>query len=162
MEDEFLIVVKEIFERLVPRELRMSVAESCTGGLIAHEITNLPGASLFFDLGVVSYSEGSKRSVIGVGASLLRKHGTVSEEAAVAMAEGVRRLTDTDVSLAITGIAGPAALEDKDVGLVYMAVSLKDMIESKGMSFKGDRETVKRKASLEALKFLNQVLRLWL
>jgi nicotinamide-nucleotide amidase len=162
MENEFLMVVKEVSERLVPRDLRMSVAESCTGGLIAHEITNLPGASLFFDLGVVSYSEKSKRSVIGVSASLLRKHGAVSKEAAVAMAEGVRRLTDTDVSLSITGNAGPAALEDKEIGLVYMAVSLKDMTESKGMSVKGDREMIKRKASLEALRFLNQVLRLWL
>ena len=140
----------------------LSVAESCTGGLISHEITNLPGASLFFGLGVVSYSEESKKSVVGVSSSLLRKHGTVSEEAAVAMAEGVRKLAGADVSLSITGIAGPAALEDKDVGLVYMAVSLKEMIESRGMSFQGDRETIKRKASLEALKFLNQVLRLWL
>ena len=162
MDNEFLTVVKEISERLVQRELKMSVAESCTGGLIAHEITNLPGASLFFELGVVSYSEESKRSVLGVGGSLLKKHGTVSEEAAIAMAEGMRKLAGTDVSLSITGIAGPAALEDKEVGLVYMAVSLKDMTESKGMSFKGDRATVKGKASLEALKFLNQVLRLWL
>ncbi|MDA8431520.1 MAG: CinA family protein [Nitrospiraceae bacterium] len=162
MENDFLTVIKEISDRLVQRELRLSVAESCTGGLISHEITNLPGASLFFELGVVSYSEESKKSVVGVGGSLLRKHGTVSEEAAVAMAEGVRKLAGVDVSLSITGIAGPAALEDKEVGLVYMAVSLKDMTESRGMSFKGDRETVKRKASLEALKFLNQVLRLWL
>jgi nicotinamide-nucleotide amidase len=162
MDNEFLTVVKEISDRLVQREMKMSVAESCTGGLIAHEITNLPGASLFFGLGVVSYSEESKRAVLGVGGSLLKKHGTVSEEAAIAMAEGVRKLAGTDVSLSITGIAGPAALEDKEIGLVYMAVSLKDMTESKGMSLKGDRETVKGKASLEALKFLNQVLRLWL
>ena len=162
MENEFLTIVKEISDKLVQRELMLSVAESCTGGLISHEITNLPGSSLFFELGVVSYSEESKKSVLGVGASLLKKHGTVSEEAAVAMAEGVRKLADTDVSLSITGVAGPAALEDKEVGLVYMAVSLKDMTESKGMSLKGDRETIKRKASLEALRFLNQVLRLWL
>lgn len=162
MENDFLTVVKEISDKLVQRELRMSVAESCTGGLIAHEITNLPGASLFFELGVVSYSEESKKSVLGVSAFLLRKHGTVSEEAAVAMAEGVRKLADSDVSLSITGIAGPGALENKEIGLVYMAACLKDMTESKGMSFSGDRETIKRMAALEALKFLNQVLRLWL
>jgi nicotinamide-nucleotide amidase len=162
MEEEFLTIVKEISGRLNEADLQLAVAESCTGGLISHEITNLPGASKFFDMSVVSYSEGSKKSVLGTGASLLRKHGMVSEEAAVAMAEGVKRLSGADVTVAITGVAGPERLEDKDVGLVYMAVCLRDMVESKGMSLPGDRETIKRKASLEALRFLNQVLRLWL
>ncbi len=162
MENEFLTVIKEISDKLVQREFRMSVAESCTGGLISHEITNLPGSSLFFEAGIVSYSEESKKSVLGVGSSLIKRHGTVSEEAAIAMAEGVRKLTGTEVSLSITGVAGPAALEDKEIGLVFMAVSLKDKTESKGMSLKGDRETIKRDASLAALRFLNQVLRLWL
>ncbi len=162
MESEFLTVVKEISGRLMGKGLKLGVAESCTGGLISHEITNLPGASKFFDMSVVSYSEKSKRSVLGIGTSLLKKHGTVSEEAAVAMAEGVRRLSGTDVSLSITGVAGPEPAEDKDVGLVYMAVCLKDVVESKGLGLQGDRETIKRGASLEALRFLNQVLRQWL
>jgi PncC family amidohydrolase len=162
MENEFLTVVKKISDRLTEKGLKLAVAESCTGGLIAHEITNLPGASLFFDISVVSYSEKSKRSVLGISASLLRKHGTVSEEAAVAMAEGVKKLSGADVSLSITGVAGPESLEGKEIGLVYMAVCLKDMVESKGLSLHGDRETIKRDASLEALRFLNQVLRLWL
>lgn len=162
MENEFLTVIKEIADKLTGKDLKLGVAESCTGGLIAHEITNLPGASIFFDISVVSYSEKSKRSVLGISASLLRKHGTVSEEAAVAMAEGVKKLSGADVSLSITGVAGPASLEGKEIGLVYMAVCLKDMVESKGLSLHGDRETIKRDASLEALRFLNQVLRLWL
>ncbi len=162
MENEFLTVIKVIADRLTGKDLKLGVAESCTGGLIAHEITNLPGASKFFEMSVVSYSEKSKKTVLGLSGSLLRKHGTVSEEAAVAMAEGVRKLSGADVSLSITGVAGPEPLEDKDIGLVYMAVSLKDMTESKGLSLHGDRETIKRDASLEALMFLNQVLRLWL
>jgi len=162
MEEEFLTSVKEISGRLTEKGLKLAVAESCTGGLISHEITNMPGASKFFDMSVVSYSEKSKKSVLGAGASLLKKYGTVSEESAVAMAEGVKKLSGADVTLAITGVAGPGRLEDKDVGLVYMAVCLKDMVESKGLSLQGDRETIKREASLEALRFLNQVLRLWL
>jgi len=162
MEEEFLTIVKEISARLTEKGLKLAVAESCTVGLISHEITNMPGASKFFDMSVVSYSEKSKKSVLGAGASLLKKYGTVSEESAVAMAEGVKKLSGADVTLAITGVAGPGRLEDKDVGLVYMAVCLKDMVESKGLSLQGDRETIKREASLEALRFLNQVLRLWL
>lgn len=157
-----MTVIKEIAGRLTEKGLRLAVAESCTGGLISHEITNLPGASQFFEMSVVSYSEKSKKSVLGVGASLLKKHGTVSEEAAIAMATGVKKLSGADVSLSITGVAGPEPLEDKDIGLVYVAVCLKDLSESKGISFPGDREKVKKDASLEALRFLNQVLRLWL
>ena len=162
MENEFLTVIEEISERLEGKALKLGVAESCTGGLISHEITNLPGASKFFDMSVVSYSEKSKISLLGVGASLLKRHGAVSEEAAVAMAEGVKKFPGIDVSLSITGVAGPEPLEDKDIGLVYMAVCLKDLVESKRLSLRGDRETIKREASLEALRFLNQVLRLWL
>lgn len=162
MENEFLTVIKEISGRLTEKGLKLAIAESCTGGLISHEITNLPGSSKFFEMSVVSYSENSKKSVLGVSASLLRKHGAVSEEAAVAMAEGVRRLSGAEVSLSITGVAGPEPLEDKDIGLVYMAVSVRDMTESKGLSLHGDRETIKRDASFEALRFLNQVMRLWL
>ncbi len=162
MENEFLTVIKEISGRLTENALKLGIAESCTGGLISHEITNLPGASKFFEMSVVSYSEKSKRSVLGISASLLKRHGAVSEEAAVAMAEGVRKLSGVDVSLSITGVAGPEPLEDKEIGLVYLAVCLKDIVESKGLSLNGDREAIKRKASLEALRFLNQVLRLWL
>ena len=162
MENEFLNVIKEISGRLTGKDLKLAVAESCTGGLISHEITNVPGSSNYFEMSVVSYSEKSKRSVLGVGTSLLKKHGTVSEEAAVAMAEGVKKISGADVSLSITGVAGPEPLEGKDIGLVYMAVCLKDMVESKGLSLHGDRETIKKDASLEALRFLNQVMRLWL
>ncbi len=162
MENEFLTVIKNISGRLTEKGLKLAVAESCTGGLISHEITNLPGASKFFEMSVVSYSESSKKTVLGVSASLLKKHGAVSEEAALAMAEGVRKLSGAEVSLSITGVAGPEPLEDKDIGLVYMAVSLPDLRESKGLSLSGDREAIKRDASLEALRFLNQVLRLWL
>lgn len=162
MENEFLTVVKSISGRLTERGLKLAVAESCTGGLISHEITNIPGASKFFEMSVVSYSENSKKAVLGVSSSSLKKHGAVSEEAAIAMAEGVRRLSGAEVSLSITGVAGPDPLEDKDIGLVYMAVSVRDLTESKGLSLHGDRETIKRDASIEALRFLNQVLRLWL
>jgi nicotinamide-nucleotide amidase len=162
MDKDFLTVIERISDKLVERDYRLSVAESCTGGFISHAITNLPGASNFFDLGLVSYSEESKRSVLGISASLLKKHGTVSEETAIAMAKGVRRLSGTDVSLSVTGIAGPEIIEDKEIGLIFMAVAMEDMEKAQGIRLTGEREDIKKEASLGALKFLNQVLRIWL
>jgi nicotinamide-nucleotide amidase len=162
MDKDFLTVIRKLSDKLLERGLRLSIAESCTGGFISDAVTNMPGSSQFFDLGVVAYSEEAKRSVLGISASLLRKHGTVSEETAVAMAKGVRRLGGSDVSLAVTGVAGPEGIEGKEVGLVYMAVAIEDMEKSQGVMLPGEREEIKRQASLEALQFLNQVLRIWL
>jgi PncC family amidohydrolase len=162
MENEFLDVIREISDKLVTRNLNLAIAESCTGGFISNAVSNLPGSSKFFELSVVSYSEEAKKSVLGVSASLLRKHGMVSEETAVAMVEGVRKVGHTDIALAVTGVAGPERMEDKDVGLVFIAVSVRGRVESEGRKLDGDREEIKRQASLEALRFLNRVLDLWL
>jgi PncC family amidohydrolase len=162
MDKDFLTVIGKLSDKLLERGLRLSIAESCTGGFISDAVTNMPGSSRFFDLGVVGYSEEAKRSVLGISASLLRKHGTVSEETAVAMAKGVRRLSGSDVSLSVTGIAGPESIEDKEVGLIYMAVAMEDIEKSQGIRLTGEREEIKKQASLEALQFLNQVLRIWL
>jgi PncC family amidohydrolase len=162
MEKDFLIVVQEISDKLMEAGLTLSIAESCTGGFIANAVTNLPGASDFFNLGVVSYSGEAKKSVLGIRTAVLKKHGVVSEKTAVEMALAVKKLGHTDVSLSITGVAGPEPLENLEVGLVYMAASVRDMVESRGARFTGDREAVKKKASLEALRFLNRVLDLWL
>lgn len=162
MEAEFLIVLKEIADMLITRGMKLAVAESCTGGFISNEVTNLPGSSVFFEMSVVSYSAKAKRSVLGVGASVLRKHGTVSEETSLAMAEGIRRLARTDVGLSVTGVAGPERVEDKDVGIVFVAAAVRNAVESKGLKLTGDRETIKKKAALEALRFLKQVMKIWL
>lgn len=161
MADNHLKIIKQISDVFKENNLNLSVAESCTGGAISNFITNLPGASGFFSMSIVCYSIESKRTVLGIRASLLKKYGTVSEETAIAMAKSVRKISKTDVSLAITGVAGPESVEDKDVGLVYMAAAAGDLIESKGMRFTGSREEIKDEAAYEALKFLQQVLRIW-
>lgn len=162
MDTEFSTVVREIAEKLSGRTLKLGVAESCTGGFVSNAITNLSGASKFFKLSVVSYSEDVKKSLLGVRSSILKKHGTVSEETAVAMMEGVMKLGHTDIALSVTGVAGPERIEDKDVGLVFIAAAVGDHAESQGFKFSGDREEIKRQASLEALRFLKRVLDLWL
>lgn len=161
MDNEFMTEVAEIARKLSDN-LMLGVAESCTGGYITNAVTNFPGASKFFKLSVVSYSEESKKSVLGVSSSVLKKHGMVSEATAIAMAEGIKKIGDTDIALSVTGVAGPERMEDKDVGLVYIAAIVKDRVESQGMKFSGDREEIKRQASLEALRFLKQVLDIWL
>jgi nicotinamide-nucleotide amidase len=162
MDTDFLTVVEKIAARLTENDLRLSIAESCTGGFISDAVTNLPGSSKFYEMTVVSYSERAKRSVLGISASLLKKYGTVSEEAAVAMAKSVRELGNCEIGLSVTGVAGPETVEDKEVGLVYMAVAIEDLVKSKGTKLTGSRADIKREASLEALRFLDQVLRLWL
>ncbi len=124
MDSDLLTVVEKIAARLTEKGLRLSIAESCTGGLISNTVTNLPGSSKFYEMSVVCYSEKAKRSVLGISASVLKKHGTVSEETAIAMAKSVRELGDSEVALSVTGIAGPETVEEKEVGLVYMAVAI--------------------------------------
>jgi PncC family amidohydrolase len=162
MDNNFQKIIEKISGTLRKKKLRLSIAESCTGGFISNALTNLPGASKFFELSVICYSKKTKVSVLGISGPLLKKYGMISEETAVAMAKSVRKLGDTDISLSITGIAGPERIEDKKIGLIYMASATEDLVESKGMILRGSRERIKKQASFEALKFLNQVLRLWL
>lgn len=162
MDIHFFKIIKEISDTLTKKGLRLSIAESCTGGFISNAVTNLPGSSRFYEMSVISYSKNSKISVLGISASLLKKYGMISEETAIAMAESVRKIGDTDISLSITGIAGPEITEDKDAGLIYMAVATRDGVESKDIRLTGNREKIKKKASYEALRFLDQVLRLWI
>jgi PncC family amidohydrolase len=162
MDKDFLTVVKEISDKLTEKNLTLGIAESCTGGFISNQITNLPGASRFFEIAVISYSERAKKSLLGIRASFLKKHGVVSEETSAAMAAAVRKAGNTDVSLSVTGIAGPETTEGKDIGLVFISVAIGDLVESRGVRFTGDREEIKRRASLEALNFLNRVLDLWI
>lgn len=116
--------VGQITKHLVDAGLTLSLAESCTGGLVAKMLTALPGASRVLVAGVVSYANVAKTKLLGVPDELLRAHGAVSEPVARAMAEGIRERTGTDLALAITGVAGPdGGTEEKPVGTVYFAVS---------------------------------------
>ena len=102
----------------------VAVAESCTGGLIAHRFTDVPGSSEYFLGGVVAYSNEAKHSLLGVPENLLMEHGAVSEPVARSMAEGVRERFNADIGVATTGISGPGGgSEEKPVGLVYVAIA---------------------------------------
>ncbi|HET9521867.1 MAG TPA: CinA family protein [Candidatus Limnocylindrales bacterium] len=122
------------------RGLTVAVAESCTGGLVADAITDIPGSSGYFAGGVVSYSNEAKEQLLGVAGDVLAAHGAVSAQVARAMAEGVRARFATDVGMAVTGIAGPEGGSDaKPVGLTYVAVADRDGVDVRRHAWSGDR-----------------------
>jgi len=133
----------------------LATAESCTGGLIAHRITNVPGSSDYFNCGFVTYSNEAKIELLGVDPVLIQQYGAVSREVAIAMAEGARRQAGTSWGLAVTGIAGPGgATRDKPVGLVHIAVASAGDTIAKVYHFHGTREQIKFSTSQTALNLL--------
>jgi competence/damage-inducible protein CinA-like protein len=145
--------------RLAVAGFTLAVAESCTGGLISQRLTEVPGSSVYFMEGVVTYSNDAKTRSLGVDAELIQQHGAVSAEVAEAMAEGVRRRADTDFGLSATGIAGPGGgTESKPVGLVYIALSDDAHTEHRKLMLPGDRHLIRWRASQAALDLLRRRL----
>ncbi|MFL6208048.1 MAG: competence/damage-inducible protein A [Pyrinomonadaceae bacterium] len=145
--------------RLAVNGFTLAVAESCTGGLIAQRLTEVPGSSTYFQEGVVTYSNDAKVRLLGVPADLIGEYGAVSAQVAEAMAEGVRERAETDFGLAVTGIAGPSGgTEDKPVGLVYIALSDDAHTEHRKLLLPGDRQLIRWRASQAALDLLRRRL----
>jgi nicotinamide-nucleotide amidase len=142
------------------KKMRISVAESCTGGLIAHRITNISGSSDYFERGVVVYSNQAKRDLLKVPMETIEKYGAVSEPTALAMVKGLLKRSRTDVGIAVTGIAGPTGgTPEKPIGLVYIAIADKNNYQScKKYNFLGERELIKWRTSQEALDILRRYL----
>jgi nicotinamide-nucleotide amidase len=150
--------VQKVHELFRGKGLTLSVAESCTGGLISHYITTLSGASSYFKAGVVTYSAEAKAKFIGVSSNVMEKYGVVSRETAEEMAEKVRTAAGTDFSIATTGNLGPDVLEGKERGLVYLAVGRNGETFSKELHLTGDRTANKEEAALSALRFLIEMV----
>lgn len=137
----------------------LAVAESCTGGLIGSRITDVPGSSDYFRMGVVAYANEAKAKILDVEPFTIETHGAVSAQTAVAMAQGVRKLGNASFGLAVTGIAGPAGgTDEKPVGTVYIALSSESGTRFKGFKFHGDREEIKNVSAQAALEFLRRAL----
>ena len=139
--------------------LTLSTAESCTGGLVAARLTSVPGSSDVFVGGIVSYADEVKQAGLGVPASVLREHGAVSAETAAAMAAGARYELGTDLAVAVTGIAGPGGgSHEKPVGLVYLHASGPGVELAVDFNLPGDRDTVRRRATVAALHLLRRTV----
>jgi nicotinamide-nucleotide amidase len=144
-----------IGSELREKKLTLATAESCTGGLIGHRLTNIPGSSDFFIEGAVTYSNESKINRLGVDPELIKQHGAVSKVVAMEMAVGIQRTAGSDLGLAVTGIAGPAIEGDsKPVGLTYIAVSEGEDVKCEKFNFSQDRIRNKERSAQEALNLL--------
>mgnify|MGYP001561264346 FL=1 len=169
-------IEKTVARLLMAKHKRLAIAESCTGGLLTHRLTNISGSSKFLEAAVVAYSNKAKQKLLKIPSRMLRQHGAVSKHTAAAMARSVRAIHKTDFGIGITGIAGPTgATKTKPVGLVYIALSVPAKGEApaewrgspKGRPaetlclqclFKGDRTHIKRQASTQALRLLKKCL----
>jgi nicotinamide-nucleotide amidase len=144
---------------LLAQGLTVSVAESCTGGLLGHRLTNVPGSSAYFERGVLVYSNLAKQELLGVPEAVLRAHGAVSAPCAEAMAAGICRLSGSACGVAITGIAGPdGGTPTKPVGTVFIGLALSGRIAAHRFRFPGDRAAVKWHSAQMALDLLRRGL----
>ena len=146
---------QQVIAALKARGLTLAAAESCTGGLTAKRLTDVPGASAVFLGGVVSYTNGVKERALGVPHDMLEEYGAVSEPVARAMAEGIRRLTCADLALSVTGVAGPDK-DDRghDVGTVYIALSAENETTVQLLHLSGGRSAIRAAAADEMLRML--------
>jgi nicotinamide-nucleotide amidase len=146
-------------EILRSRKLTISIAESCTGGLISHRITSVPGSSAYFIEGLVTYSNRAKIDLLGVDPRDIETAGAVSREIATAMAKGVRHRANTDIGAAVTGIAGPEGGSDKKpVGTVFVGVAAEGHQEVRQYLFGGDRSTINLKSSQAVLDMIRKYI----
>lgn len=153
-----LDTIHKVHVILNEKGLKVAVAESCTGGLVAHALTFMPGSSGSFDSSIVCYSRHAKHRLLGLSESFLAEHGTVSEETARTMAVAAREKAGVEVGIGVTGITGPEAIEDKEVGLVYVAVAVGGKVVSREIKLGGERDEVKHAAANFALRLLFEVL----
>ncbi|HDQ45081.1 MAG TPA: competence/damage-inducible protein A [bacterium] len=144
---------------LLAKGWRVAVAESCTGGLIAHRLTRVPGSSRYFERGIVAYSNAAKMQHLGVPEEMIREYGAVSPETARAMAEGIRNLSGADTGVSVTGIAGPeGGTPEKPVGLVYAGFADSTRVLVERHRFPGDRHLNQERSAVAALDLVRRAL----
>ena len=150
-----IVLARDVGALLKSKGLTISVAESCTGGKLGDQLTDVSGSSDYFMGGVISYSNRAKVELLGVNAGTLAKRGAVNDVVAKQMASGVRRSLHTDIGVSITGIAGPSGgSAEKPVGLVYIAVSSTKGTVCVKSTFKGSRSQVKAQSVSKTLKMV--------
>ena len=150
--------MKSLIKLLIKKKLKISFAESCTGGLLASSITSISGASKVFNLGLVTYSNQSKIKILKVNRNIIKKYGAVSHECCYAMVKNLSKISKANINISITGIAGPkGGTKQKPVGLVYIGVKKGSKININKCLFKTKKRSLIQKATVK--KALNLVLR---
>ena len=152
-------MIQKIISQLLKKKLKLSVAESCTGGLLASTITSIGGASKVFNLGLVTYSNQSKITILKVNKNIIKKYGAVSHECCSAMVKNLSRISKANINVSITGIAGPkGGTKQKPIGLVYIGIKKGDKIQINKCLFKSKKRSSIQKATVK--KALNLILRI--
>ncbi len=152
-------LTQEVHDLLLASKKRISFAESCTGGLLQKLITDNSGSSSYFEGGIVVYSNRLKEKLLGVSAEILTTQGAVSSECALAMVSGLKNLTQADICISVTGIAGPSGgSEEKPVGTVWFGFDLEGRVNSSRQHFSGSREEVREKSAVYVLNKIKEYL----
>ena len=150
---------EQVVDLLKEHNYKITCAESCTGGLISGRLVNVAGISDYYEAGIVTYANEAKEKFLNVPHEMLEEYGAVSSQVAEAMARGAVTFAGADVSIAVTGIAGPGGGSlEKPVGLVYMACCVKDVVTVQKHIFSGDRQEVRESTVREALKLVLECL----
>ena len=157
--EELKNLAEEVGSLLLAKNLTLGIAESCTGGLLAAAITEIPGSSGYFNGSIVAYRNKVKKKVLKVTTPCLRKFGAVSAETAAAMARGARKATTARIGLSITGIAGPSGeTTGKPIGLVYIGLEARKVRMVYQFNFSGNRQEIRQSACIKALELLREFL----
>ena len=151
--------MKSLIKLLIKKKIKISVAESCTGGLLASTITSISGASKIFNLGLVTYSNQAKIKILGVNKNIIKKYGAVSHECCYAMVKSLSKISKANINVSITGIAGPmGGTKQKPIGLVYVGIKKGNKTYINKYLFKSKKRTLIQKATVK--KTLDLILRI--
>ena len=152
-------MIKTLVKKLIKKKLKISLAESCTGGLLASKITSISGASKIFNLGLVTYSNQAKIKILKINKNVIKKYGAVSHECCLAMVNNLSKISKANINVSITGIAGPnGGTKQKPVGLVYIGIKKGDKTQINKCLFKNKKRSLIQKGTVR--KALNLALRI--
>ena len=150
------MTVQLLHKKLIKKKLTISVAESCTGGLLAHNLTKLTNSSKFFQMGLTTYSNEAKMKILKVNKNIIKKYGAVSYECCKSMVQNLSKISKSKINVSITGIAGPGgASKNKPVGLVYIGIKKGNILLVKENNFKSkNRDSVQKSTVKEVIKII--------
>ena len=154
------MTIQLLHKKLIKKKLTISVVESCTGGLLAHNLTKLANSSKYFQMGLITYSNQAKIKILKVNKNIIKKNGAVSDECCKAMVKNLSKISKSKINISITGIAGPGgASKDKPVGLVYIGIKKGNKIIIKENRFKSkNRHSIQKLTVKTALKIINGII----
>ena len=152
--------IQSLHKKLIKKKLTISVAESCTGGLLAHNLTKLANSSKYFQMGLITYSNQAKTKILKVNKNIIKKYGAVSNECCKAMVQNLSKISKSKINISITGIAGPSgASKNKPVGLVYIGIKKGNKIIIKENKFKSKiRFSIQKMTVKTIIKIINKII----